>query len=138
MKPALVLRTIGFALALVGWCVAAAAAQNAPASGQTPPPATVSGQTPPPAAPNDCISANESFKMRGKTPVFEVALENKCERRFRCRIDVYVTSAKGVSQGSGSLLLAPALGGAKAKKAFTLKVKMDSGSAQVSRNCRAG
>jgi len=134
MKPVLALRSIGFALALAGCCATAAAAQNAPASGQTPPPVADAGTT----GQSNCIAENDSFKRRGQQPVLEIALENKCEQRITCKVFVYVTSAKGAAQGRGTLVLAPASRGAAAKKTFTLKVKMVGGSSQSARECRAG
>ena len=117
----------GATLMLCGFLTGAAAAQNA--SGQTPPKAE-------PTAPNDCIAEQADFKLRGKQPIFEIALENKCERRLKCQVFVYITSAKGAAQGSGTLRLAPAAKGAAAKKLWSMPVKMAGGTAQSSRECR--
>jgi hypothetical protein len=84
-----------------------------------------------------CIDENDAFKMNGKTPMFEIALANKCERRMACKVFVYITSAKGVVQGHGRLVLAKASAGAKAKQTYTLRTKMAGGNSQSTRECRA-
>ena len=119
----------GATLLLCGILTGAALAQNA--TGQEPPKAAAE-----PTAPNDCIAEQADFKLRGKQPIFEIVLENKCERRLRCRVDVYVTSARGAAQGHGTLLLPPAAKGQSTSKRWSLPVKMTSGSAQSSRDCR--
>jgi hypothetical protein len=82
-----------------------------------------------------CIDENDAFKMSGRTPVFTIELANKCERRMACRVYAYVTSAKGVAQGRGSLVLAAKSHGAAAKNTFTMRVKMDGGNSQSTREC---
>ena len=82
-----------------------------------------------------CIDEDDAFKMNGKTPMFELALTNKCERRMACKVFVYITSAKGVVQGHGRLVLAKASAGAKAKQAYTLRTKMAGGNSQSTREC---
>ena len=118
---------------LCGIFAAAAMAQNAPASGQIPPPAPKPGET----AQDDCVTENDHYKMKGKTPTFTIELENKCEQRLTCKVFVFVTSAKGMAQGRGTLVLAPKSAGAAAKKIYSMKVKMIGGSSQSTRECRA-
>jgi hypothetical protein len=84
----------------------------------------------------DCIDENDGYVMRGKQPMFVIQLENKCERRLSCKVFAYVTSAKGVAQGHGTLTLAAKSAGAAAKKSFTMRAKMVSGNSQSMRECR--
>ena len=100
-----------------------------------------SGQKPPPEAgdtsPKACITDSSDFRMDGKTPTFVTTLENKCEQRFRCRVNVYVTTAKGPTQGQATLILGPHAAGEASRKSYVLKVKMTSGSAEGARECKA-
>jgi hypothetical protein len=121
----------GAALILCGCFTGAALAQNAPAAGQEPPPKADAGTT----SQSSCISDSGGFKRDGKSAVYTVELENKCEDRLKCRIDVFVISAKGPAQGHATLTLAPKSRGAAAKKSYALKVKMLGGIAQSSREC---
>ncbi len=115
-------------------CLAAAAqAQTAPTPGQEPPPVADPGTT----GQFKCIEENDAFKMRGKQPSFVIELANKCERRIKCKVFVYITSAKGPSQGRGTIVLAAKSSGAGAKKSFTMRSKMNGGSSQSARECRA-
>lgn len=122
-------RLAGAALILCG-CFTGASAQNA-ASQESPPQADpgTSGQS-------ACISENDGYKMSGKTPTFVIELENKCEQRLKCRVFVYITSAKGPTQGRGTIVLAPKSRGAAAKGSYTMKAKMMGGSSQSARECR--
>jgi hypothetical protein len=83
-----------------------------------------------------CIVQTSDFKMSGKNPAFMVALENQCEQRMSCRVDVNVSSAKGSALGHATLVLAPKSAGPAAKKTYTLKVKLMGGMAQTSRACK--
>jgi hypothetical protein len=119
------------ALILCGF-VAAASAQNPPASGQTPPPQAEPGTT----AQGECISENDGYEMRGKQPTFVVTLENKCEQRMTCKVFTNISSAKGSATGHTTMLLGPKSSGAAAKKSYTIKVKMMGGMSQSSRECK--
>lgn len=88
-------------------------------------------------APNDCVTDTTGFQMHGKSPAYVTTLENKCERRLRCRLDLYVTTAKGPTQGHTTLVLGPHAAGEAAKKSYVLRVKMMSGTAQGARECSA-
>ena len=120
------------ALILSG-CLGTAQAQTAPAPGQEPPPVADPGTT----GQRKCIDENDGFKMRGKQPTFVIELANKCERRIKCKVFVYMTSAKGASQARGTLVLGAKSSGASAKKSFTMRAKMNGGSSQSARECRA-
>ena len=85
----------------------------------------------------DCVHEDSDFRMHGKSPAFVIVLENKCERRFRCKVNVNVTSAFGSAQGHATLTLAPHAAGAAASKTYALKVKALGGMAQSSRQCEA-
>jgi len=127
-------------LILCACLTGAAAAQTAPAGGEEN--GQDAGQTPPPLADAGtnaqakCITENSDFKMSGNRPAFVVELENKCEQRIICRVDVNVSNAKGSAQGHATLILAPKSAGAAAKKSYVLKVKLLGGMAQSARACR--
>jgi hypothetical protein len=67
---------------------------------------------------------------------FRVELTNQCEQRITCKVFVYITSAKGPSQGRGTIVLAPKSAGAAAKNSYTMRAKMNGGSSQSARECR--
>ena len=117
------------AVFVISGCFAAAQAQTA----AEPPPAAEAGTT----AQAKCIEEYDGYKMRGRQPIFEVALVNKCDQRIRCKVFVYITSAKGAAQGRGTIVLAPKSRGAAAKGSFTMRAKMNGGSSQSARECRA-
>jgi hypothetical protein len=118
------------AAALILRFAGAALAQTAPPA--EPPPAAEPGTGPQ----SNCIAENDGYQMRGKTPTFVIELENKCEQRMRCKVFVYITSAKGPAQGRGTIVLAPKSRGAPAKKSYTMRAKMIGGSSQSARECR--
>ena len=111
---------------------AAAPAQNTPAAGQEPPPVADPGTT----GQSNCISENDHYVRLGKGVGFRIELTNKCEQRLKCRVFAYITSARGVAQGRGSIVLAPKSHGAAATNSFTMKAKMNGGSSQSDRECR--
>jgi hypothetical protein len=108
-----------------------ATAQNAPAAGQEPPPVADKSTT----IQEKCIDEHDEIKFLDKQPVLTIELANKCEQRMACRVYAYVTSAKGVAQGRGSLVLAAKSYGAAAKNTFTMRVKMGGGNSQSTREC---
>ena len=59
----------------------------------------------------DCVTNQTGFKQDGDQPVYEVALENSCDMRLRCTIDLYVLGARGPAQGRRTLVLGPAAKG---------------------------
>jgi len=111
---------------MLGGCFAAAA-QNAPASGQEPPPVADKGIT----VQEKCIDENDGYTRRGGQPMFVIQLENKCGQRLTCKVFAYVTSARGVVQGRGTIKLAP-----KSKGSFTMPAKMMGGNSQSDRECQ--
>ena len=121
----------GAALLLCGNFSTAALAQNAPAAGQEP--VADAGTT----IQLNCIAENDGFKMNGKQATFVIELENKCEQRMKCRVFAYINSAKGPSQGQGTIVLAAKSRGAAAKGTFTMKTRMVDGNSQSTRECRA-
>ncbi len=99
------------------------------------------GQKPPqdakPPSEKECVVDSGGFTLSGKTPTYVIALENKCEKRLRCKVYASVMSAKGNAQGHATLTLAPHAQGPKAKQSYVLKVKMMGGIAQSGRECKA-
>jgi hypothetical protein len=123
-------------LAIAAFCLCAAFAAAASA-GETDKPA----DAPPPAAGNEavepnCIDMNGDYRTRGKVITYVISIENKCEKRFRCQVFAYLTSARGPSSGHAILTLGPASGGAAAKGSYAMKAKLASGTAQLSRQCK--
>lgn len=88
------------------------------------------------AQPN-CIVETGSYRQKGKSFEYEIALENKCERRLRCEVFAYVVQAKGPSSGRATLVLEPKSHGAGAKRTYAMTVKMVGGITQTTRECRA-
>jgi hypothetical protein len=134
-------KSISVAALLLCGFIAAASAQNAPASGQEPPAA--SGQTPPPTAEPgataqaSCIDENDGYEMRDKQPTFVITLENKCEQRLSCQIFANISSARGSAKGKTTMVLGPKSSGAAAKKSYAIKVMMMGGMSQSDRACKA-
>ena len=83
----------------------------------------------------DCVTNQTGFKQNGDQPVYEVALENSCDMRLKCTIDLYVLGARGPSQGRGTLVLGPAAQGQTTRKVYVLKVKSAGGMASMSHKC---
>lgn len=84
----------------------------------------------------DCVTNQSGFKQNGDQPVYEVALENSCDMRLKCTIDLYVLGARGPTQGRGTLVLGPAAKGQTSRKVYVLKVKSAGGMASMSHQCR--
>ncbi|HEY1474282.1 MAG TPA: hypothetical protein VGF53_09380 [Pseudolabrys sp.] len=120
-----ILRLTGAALLLCGFAAAALA--------QPAPPKADAGT----GAQSACIVENDGYKRSGQQPMFAIELSNKCEQRIKCRVFVYITSAKGPSQGRGTIVLAPISHGAAAKGSYVMKTKMIGGSSQSARECQA-
>ena len=80
----------------------------------------------------DCVTNQTGFKQNGDQPVYEVALENSCDMRLKCTIDLYVLGARGPAQGRGTLVLGPAAKGQTTRKVYVLKVKSAGGMASMS------
>jgi hypothetical protein len=83
-----------------------------------------------------CVTNQTGFKQVGDQPVFEVALENSCDARIKCTVDIYVLGAKGPSQGHSTLVLGPAAKGQTSRKVYVLKVKSPGGMANMSQECK--
>lgn len=118
-------RGLGLALILCGLAAAARA--------QTPPPPT---PDPGVSAQSQCISDSGAFKVMGEIATFVLALENKCDRRLRCRVYLHIVNARGTEEGSTTLTLGPR-GGAAARKSFVMQLKMMGRWAQSMRACEA-
>lgn len=83
-----------------------------------------------------CVTNQTAFKQVGDKPVFEVVLENACDTRVKCTVNVYVLGAKGPSQGQSTMVLGPAAKGQTSRKVYTLKVKSSGGMANMSQECK--
>ncbi len=121
------------ALVLCGCLAATAQTQTPPADGQEPPPVADAGTT----GQIKCIAEEDHYIRLGKGVGFRIALTNRCEQRIKCKVFVYITSAKGASQGRGTIVLAPQSHGPAATGTFTMRAKMNGGSSQSARECRA-
>jgi hypothetical protein len=106
---------------------------SAPAPGQEPPPVADKGTT----GQLKCITEDDHYVSLGKGVGFRIELTNQWEQRIACKVFVYITSAKGPARGRGTIVLAPKSRGAAAKGAYTMKAKMNGGSSQSTRECRA-
>src|SRR5688572_10543487 len=71
----------------------------------------------------DCVTNQTAFKQNGEQPVYEVALENSCDMRLKCTVDLTVLGSRGMAQGRGTLVLGPAAEGQTSRKIYVLKVK---------------
>jgi hypothetical protein len=119
-----------FAVAALMLCAAPAFAQNAP--GQEPPPVADKGTT----IQADCLSENDYYVTLGKGVGFQIELTNKCEHRITCKVFAFITSAKGMAQGHGTIVLAPKSRGVASTGRFIMNAKMNGGSSQSTRECR--
>ncbi len=125
-------------------CLAGAtAAQDKPAAapGQAVEPAQA-GQTAPKPEPGEspkpkCIAQKEGYTHKGKAIRYAIQLTNLCEQRMKCKVFAHLSNARGESRGHGTLVLAPKSKGAAATKTFEMKTEMDSGMAELSRECKA-
>ena len=107
-------RRLGLATLLGCALTSAAAAENVTGR-DVPKPAELT--------PNECVNEASGFRMQGKSPAYVVELENRCEKRMRCRVNMYVTTAFGPTQGEAILTLAPHAAGDTARKTYALKAK---------------
>jgi hypothetical protein len=106
-------------------CLGAASAQDQKDSGQTPPKEEVK-----------CVTSETSFKKKGNDIVLQVELTNVCEKRHRCTINAYTTSAYGARQGEKTVTLAAKSKGDKAKGALEIKVRSSNGGTMSAFNCK--
>lgn len=117
-----------------GLCSSAFAVKLEIPDGQQPP-AEEQAEQKPEEKPK-CVTNQSDFKQAGNKPVFEVALENSCDVRLKCTIDVFVLGAKGPAQGHTTLVLGPAAKGQTTRKVYVLKVKSAGGMANMSHECK--
>ena len=87
-------------------------------------------------AKSSCITDTSGFKMQGKTPVYEMTLQNACAERIKCKVYLNVDTARGPSRGEATLVLEGRKQGEPPTKSYALKVKMLSGMAQGARECK--
>jgi len=130
----------GLALILAGgFCSSALAVKPQIPDGQQPPAEQQAEQKPAEQTPDEkpkCVTEQSGFKQAGDRPTFEVALENSCDMRLKCTIDVFVMGAKGPAQGHTTLTLGAAAKGQATRKVYVLKVKSAGGMACMSHECK--
>ena len=130
----------GLALILAGgFCSSALAVKPLIPDGQQPPTEQQAEQKPAEQKPEEkpkCVTNQSDFKQAGGKPTFEVALENSCDMRLKCTIDVFVMGAKGSAQGHTTLTLGAAAKGQSSRKVYVLKVKSLGGMANMSHECK--
>jgi hypothetical protein len=83
-----------------------------------------------------CIGQTEGYETHGRVVTYVITLSNKCDKRMRCEVFAYLTSAKGPALGHGVLRLGPKSSGANATRTYTMRTRMAGGSAQLARECR--
>ena len=123
-------KCVAAALILCGCFAGAALAQTAPPA--EPLPVADAGTT----GQSNCISEEDYYVRLGKGVGFRIELTNNCEQRLKCKVFVYITSAKGPAQGRGTIVLAPKSRGAAATNSYIMRAKMNGGSSQSTRECR--
>src|SRR5262249_39593540 len=111
------------------------AVEPAVADGQKPPAEEQAEAKPAEQPEKKCVTNQTDFKQHGDQPVYEVTLENSCNLRLKCTIDLYVVGARGPAQGRGTLVLGPAAEGQTTRKVYVLKVKSVGGMASMSQKC---
>lgn len=136
MRFASAARLVVFALAVS--FVSAALAEDAPVPLPAAPPPDAPQSSAPDAAkdPESCLAETGDYIAHGGTVTYLIGIENKCDKRLKCKIDAYVVGAKGPASAQTTMILGPASSGAAAKKSYPMKVKSVGGTAQVSRDCR--
>jgi hypothetical protein len=65
-----------------------------------------------------------------------IELENRCEKRIRCRVYANVTTARDSKRAKTTMTLAPHAQGKKSKQTFAVRIHENGGMAQVSRDCK--
>ena len=130
----------GLALILAGgFCTSALAVKPQIPDGQQPPAEQQAEKNPPDQTPAEnpkCITSQTDFKQAGSQPTFEIVLENSCDVRLKCTIDVSVMGSKGIAQGHTTLTLGAAAKGQSSRKVYVLKVKSLGGMASMSHECK--
>jgi hypothetical protein len=83
-----------------------------------------------------CIADNGSgLGEANGTANFTVNLANGCDRKVACRIEAYVTGARGPAYGHTTLSFPPKAQ-SPATMSYVLRVKSAGGTAQFSKECR--
>ena len=125
-------------LVVFAFCTSAMAVEPQIPDGQQPPAEQQAEQKPAEQKPDEkkCITNKTDFKQAGIQPTYEIALENSCDMRIKCTIDVSVMGAKGIAQGHTTLTLGAAAKGQSTRKVYVLKVKSLGGMATLSQECK--
>jgi hypothetical protein len=85
----------------------------------------------------DCIDETGDYVTHGKAVTYVIGLENKCDKRLKCKVYAYIVGARGPASGQTTMMLGAKSSGAAAKQTYAMKVKAAGGTAQVSRQCQA-
>src|SRR5262249_34083756 len=116
------------AASLAGFAAAVSAQNNATPDGQTPQAAQTEEE-------KDCVVGTSGFKQDGRSALFVITLQNNCEKRLKCEVSAFITTAKGQNSGESILFLAPKSEGVAARQSYAIPVRQASGMANVSREC---
>lgn len=103
-------------------------------SGQKPPAEAQTEQKP--MEDKQCASIDTGYYKAAKGATFKITLNNICERRLRCEVRVYHVDSSGPHTGKSTMRLEPKSKGAKATKAFSIKVTDMGGSANIAHDCK--
>jgi hypothetical protein len=84
----------------------------------------------------DCVTDTGSgFRQDGRNASYVIELQNNCERRLKCEVSAFITTAKGQTSGESILFLAPKSAGATSRQTYAIPLRQASGMANVSREC---
>jgi len=156
MRPDLTLRLCALVFALHAGSAAAASEdtvvpsdtqqQPAQTSPPNPLPSTIASRDKPQGAvpvpdagttgQSGCIDETGDYEAHGAQVTYVIGLQNRCDKRLRCKIYAYVVGAKGPSSAQTTLILGAVSSRAAAKGTYAMPVKAAGGTAQVSRECR--
>jgi hypothetical protein len=124
-------RVAALTLLLLAGFAGSASAQNTEAApdGQTAP------QAAQPEEEKDCVTDTGGFRQEGRNASYVIELQNNCERRLKCEVSAFITTAKGQRSGESILILAPKSAGAASRQTYTIPLRQASGMANVSHEC---
>src|SRR5262245_14914207 len=125
----LAMRLTVVTVAVLAALAAAVSAQDAAHDARTPAEAARA------ATEKDCVVDTSEFRQDGRNASFVIELQNNCEKRLKCQVSAFVTTAKGQNSGETILILAPKSEGAASRQAFRLPLRQASGMANASREC---
>src|SRR5262245_58922155 len=116
-------------LLLGGFAVTGSAQDGKATDGETPAPAAQ------PEEEKDCVTDSGDFKQVGRNASYVIELQNNCERRLKCEVSAFITTAKGQVSGESILILAPKSAGAASRQTYSIPLRQASGMANTSYKC---